>query len=348
MTGVGPLSALEYGVLAEKSGFDTLWLPDHFVDQSAPNGDRVEPWSVLTAVALKTKKIRLASGVTDTQRTHPTRTAQAVACLDEVSHGRAVLGIGAGEAMNIVPFGLPWEKPHERLARLAEAIQVVRALWSSSPENAATFSGQYYRLENAFLSQSPRQKPHPPIYVGAHGSRSGLQVAGQLGDGWYAWYNTPDTFRKRWAIIKEAAESAGRAPEQIRSNSHIGVAFPRNTREEKTALLACKGTLLLERSLLSSTGYETDIQLSHYQNLLLSNGILGINRGLAARHITEAAARIPDDLVYRVMAIGGAEEVQEKIEELATAGVKEFAVVDLLKQKKRTLRLFRRIIRSYR
>jgi alkanesulfonate monooxygenase SsuD/methylene tetrahydromethanopterin reductase-like flavin-dependent oxidoreductase (luciferase family) len=131
--------------------------------------------------------------------------------------------------MNIVPFGLQWESPRERVARLAEAIQVIRALWSSSREKTASFDGQYYRLDNAFLSQAPKQKPCPPIYVGAMASKRALQVVGKLGDGWYAWFNTPDTFKKRWSIVKEAAKSVRRRAEQIEPASHLMVAFPRNT-----------------------------------------------------------------------------------------------------------------------
>ena len=109
-TSVDPLSAVEYGVRAEKTGFHVLWMPDHFADI---NGDKLEPWTILAVVGAKTKKIKLGSSVTDTQRSHPARTAQCVACLDAMSRGRAILGIGAGEAMNIIPFGLPWDSPDE-------------------------------------------------------------------------------------------------------------------------------------------------------------------------------------------------------------------------------------------
>jgi phthiodiolone/phenolphthiodiolone dimycocerosates ketoreductase len=204
---VDPLSAFECGVLAEKAGFDTLWLPDHFVDI---NGDRLEPWTVLSAVAARTKRIRLGSAVTDTQRNHPARTAHAVTSLDVISRGRAILGIGAGEAMNIEPFGLPWESVHERVARLSESIRVIRMLWSSSREKPVSFDGRYYHLKGAYLTQPPRQRPYPPIYIGVFASKIALQVVGQLADGWLPWINTPDTFERRWSLIKEAAELAGR------------------------------------------------------------------------------------------------------------------------------------------
>ncbi|MBI2649074.1 MAG: LLM class flavin-dependent oxidoreductase, partial [Thaumarchaeota archaeon] len=97
--GVGPTEAFENGILAEKHGFDFFWVGDHFVDL---DGARLEPWTVLSAVAVRTSRIKLGSGVTDPQRTHPSRTAHSVASLDTISGGRAILGIGAGEAMNVV------------------------------------------------------------------------------------------------------------------------------------------------------------------------------------------------------------------------------------------------------
>src|SRR5208337_5541635 len=114
---------------------------------------------MLSAIAARTKKIRLGSGVTDTQRTHPTRTAHMVACLDALSKGRAILGIGAGEAMNIIPFGLSWESPDVRTKRMEEAIHVITLLWESSIDPQKTFSGTYYTLNQATLDQPPPQSP---------------------------------------------------------------------------------------------------------------------------------------------------------------------------------------------
>jgi phthiodiolone/phenolphthiodiolone dimycocerosates ketoreductase len=333
---VDPLTAIELGEFAEKSGFHTLWLPDHFVDV---DGDKVEPWTVLSALAMKTRKIRLASSVTDTQRSHPARTAHAVACLDVISHGRAVLGIGAGEAMNIIPFGLPWDSPRERVVRLTEAIQVIRLLWKSTRENPTSFTGTYYSLKNAFLSQRPHQT-YPPIYVGAFVSPRALAVVGEFGDGWHSWINTPDTFRRSWTIVENAAKSAGRDAEKIDSTTHLMVANPRNSEEKKQALLAGKATLLMEKNVLKSLGYSPELE--QYQHLMV------LKQDVA--RVMAVAEQIPDELVYRTMAIGGADEVIEKMQWFAKSGVKHLAVTDLLAPKtaKRTLTLVSRIMKKHR
>ena len=333
---VDPLTAIELGEFAEKNGFHTLWLPDHFVDV---DGDKVEPWTVLSALAMKTRKIRLASSVTDTQRSHPARTAHAVACLDVISHGRAVLGIGAGEAMNIIPFGLPWDSPRERVVRLTEAIQVIRSLWKSTRENPTSFTGSYYRLTNAFLSQRPHQT-YPPIYVGAFASPRALAVVGQFGDGWHSWINTPDTFRRSWTIIENAAKSAGRDAEKIDSTTHLMLANPRNSEEKKLALLAGKATLLMEKNVLKSLGYSPELE--QYQHLMV------LKQDVA--RVMASAAQIPDELVHKTMAIGGTDEITEKIEWFAKSGVKHLAVTDLLAPKtaKRAITLVSRIMKKHR
>lgn len=335
-TGDDPVSAIEHGILAEKIGFHRLWIPDHFVDF---NGAMLDPWTVLSALAVTTKRVMLGSSVTDTQRNHPARTAHSVASLDTISHGRAILGIGAGEAMNIVPFGLPWESPRRRVARLTEAIQIIRSLWTSSRRKTIDFSGRFYRLKGAFLSQSPKQRPYPPIYIGAIASKRTLQLVGRLGDGWQSWLNTTETFRRRWQVIKEAAELSGRSAEHIETSSHIMVAFPRNANEKNTAMLAAKRHLFTERTVLESFGYAT--RTEQYQNLLVSTKDLA--------RLSIAAKQVPDDMVYHTLAIRGFDDIRQRIDELSKAGVRHFVIADLLAPKgvNRTLRLFRKIIRDY-
>jgi phthiodiolone/phenolphthiodiolone dimycocerosates ketoreductase len=331
-----PRDAVQQGILAEKSKFDIVWIPDHFTDV---DGDRLEPWTILSAIATQTRKIRLGSAVTDTQRSHPARTAHSVASVDTISRGRAILGIGAGEAMNIVPFGLPWDTASCRISRLEEAIQVIQLLWSSSREEPANFSGKHFKLLNAFLTQSSVQKPHPPIYVGAFSSKKALQVVGRRGDGWYAWLNTPELFKERWAIICDAAKSIGRSPKLIEPTSHLMMALPRNSTERKEAVMAAKTVLLLEKSTLARFGYHSEIK--QYQNLgVLPQDIAWIRR---------TAAGVPDELVYRTMAIGE-DEIKNQISELAESGVRNFAIVDLLAPRtaKRDLKRLSRIISDYR
>ena len=152
-------------LLAEKIGFDSYWMPDHLVATGVRRWDALEAWSTLCALAVKTKRIKLASGVSDTHRCHPAVLAQRAATCDVLSNGRAILGIGIGEAMNLVPFGIAYDKP---VGRTIEAIKIIRRLWS---EDFVDFEGKYYTLKKAFLQPKPsvpisetKYRPTIPIF----------------------------------------------------------------------------------------------------------------------------------------------------------------------------------------
>ena len=177
---IPPTEAVQLGLYCEKVGFDSLWAVDHLIDNG---GMKPEPWTTMSAIGAQTRKISFATGVTDAQRSHPARTAHSVATLAEITEGRASLGIGAGEAMNLVPFGLPFDKASVRAQRLAEAIQVIRLLWSSTQSEAGfSFRERHFQLQNAWLDTPTKYSPK--IYVGALGGSYGLKVAGEFGDGW--------------------------------------------------------------------------------------------------------------------------------------------------------------------
>jgi alkanesulfonate monooxygenase SsuD/methylene tetrahydromethanopterin reductase-like flavin-dependent oxidoreductase (luciferase family) len=316
--GVDPLTALELGILADKNGLDGFWVPDHYVDL---DGERLDPWTILSAIAVRTKKLKLASAVTDTQRTHPSRAAHMIATVDTLSGGRVILGIGAGEAMNIVPYGLPWEGTADRIERLRESVQVIRLLWGSAKDRPVSFEGRFYHLKDAFLRQSPAQKPSPPVYIGAISSEKMLELVGQIGDGWYGWLNTPKSFKDKWSIIQKAARAAGRPANKIGSGTQLMVGFARNSEEKKEALLNAKLGLMVEKTLLKSMGLFPEENFSQYQTLLPLK--------VDGSKLVKLAESISDDVAYQVAAIGGVEEFQEKAEALSRAGLKQVVVSEL-------------------
>jgi len=201
---------LREAIQAERQGYDYVWIPDHLTDIPPPVVV-LDAWTVMSYVGSHTNKLRVASGVTDTQRVHPAKTANIVATLDNITNGRAILGIGAGEVMNTKPYGIPWESSKVRIKRVEEALRVIRLLWTSSYHNPVDFNGEIFHLERAHLDLPPVQKPAPPIYVGAYHSTRMLEIAGELADGWYpAFYYTVKGYRERLGVIREAAGKAGR------------------------------------------------------------------------------------------------------------------------------------------
>ncbi len=173
-----PLALLSHARLAEKAGFDSIWSSDHFHPWADKDAHSAFAWIWLASAAERTSKVSLGTTVTSPiLRYNPALVAQAFATLAVLYPNRIFLGLGTGEAMNEVPIGYNWPPFKERLARLEEAIRIIRALWTQSRVN---FKGKYYSLRKANLYTKP-EKP-PPLYVAASGRRTS-RVAGKLADG---------------------------------------------------------------------------------------------------------------------------------------------------------------------
>lgn len=307
---VPPNELIRQGIRCEKLGFDSLWAVDHLIDTG---GWKVEPWTVLSAIAVQTEKILLSTSVTDTQRMHPARTAQTVATLSEISKGRASLGIGAGEAMNLTPFGLPFDSPKQRADRLSEAIRVIRLLWGSERRKPVSFRGDYFNLDSAWLDVKTAY--NPKIIVGALGGRNGLRVAGELGDGWVPWINTPETYAKRLKQLMEfrRGNSAEFEP--------IAWAFLSMAQDEKALREAISGTkkaLLSEIHTLRYIGFRPEDNLVPYQEMIVGDD--------ADRKINDAESSIPDDVALKFLVSGSPSEITEKIEAFQKVGAEQVVI----------------------
>ncbi|RLI39724.1 hypothetical protein DRO69_13935 [Candidatus Bathyarchaeota archaeon] len=315
------LDSVKAGVMAEKAGFDSLWIPDHFIE----DGALVDPWSVMAAISIQTKHVFLCTGVTDTQRCHPAKTAQSVATIDELSRGRAGLGIGAGEAMNIVPFGIPWDKdPRDRTQRLREAIEVIRLLWKSSKENTVSYDGKFFRLEKAWLDQHPIQKPYPPVYVGALSSTRLLKLTGEIGDGWFSWLVTPETFSERRKKIRKAAERVGRKFEDIDTVATIYTAFTDDPEIRKQLMEVARIDILTSDYYgLRKLGVDISLPEQYtYQYLAVPERY--------SPAVLNAAYQIPEEIVEKYVMIGSVDDCIEFIERFVKVGARHIAICDLM------------------
>lgn len=175
----GPNELLDYSILAEQRGFDSVFISDHFQPWRHTGGHA--PFSIawMGALGARTSRIVIGTSVlTPTFRYHPSVVAQAFGTLGAMYPERIILGVGSGESLNEVPaMGLAWPEPKERTARLKEALALIRQLWS---EPRVGFAGQYYRTEKATIYDLPAVPP--PIYVAAAGPVI-AKYAGQFADG---------------------------------------------------------------------------------------------------------------------------------------------------------------------
>jgi phthiodiolone/phenolphthiodiolone dimycocerosates ketoreductase len=309
---ISPMDSLERGIKAEKLGFDSLWFSDHLMDTG---GIRIDPWTTMGAISASTKKIEMCPAVSDVQRIHPAKMAHMVATLSDLSDGRTLCGIGAGEAMNLVPFGIEFGAPKERVERLGEAIQIAKLLWSSSSKSPVSFQGKYFSLDGAWLD-IPITSGVPRVIVGALGGKMALEVAGKFGDGWVSWLNSADTFRKKLDTAKNAARSLGRSEKSIqdfRACIWVYTVLTSDTTQIRKAMNRAKRGLLAEGQTLKMMGFHRPEGLGKtYQNMLVSDE--------GAMKIPSVQDSVPDEFVEQVVAAGSASEIIERIEEFGKAG----------------------------
>ncbi len=157
----------------EASGYSTLFVPDHFVDQ------QLSPMVTLAAAAEATTTLRVGTLVLGNDYRHPAAVAKEAATIDLLSDGRVELGIGAGwMTADYDALDLVYDSPGTRIARLAEAIAVIKGCWSPG---AFSFSGEHYTIAEYDATPEPVQQPHPPVLVGG-GGRKVLSLAGREAD----------------------------------------------------------------------------------------------------------------------------------------------------------------------
>jgi alkanesulfonate monooxygenase SsuD/methylene tetrahydromethanopterin reductase-like flavin-dependent oxidoreductase (luciferase family) len=180
--GFGPNELIRQAVRAEEAGFDFVEMSDHFHPWLDAQGHSPFTWTVLGAIAARTERIGLATGVTcPTVRYHPAIIAQAAATLALVSQDRFTLGVGAGERLNEHIVGQGFPAVHDRHARLREALEIIRLLWSGGYHS---YDGRHLRLEDARVFDLPERLPL--IAVACSGPVS-ARIAAELGDGLFGW-----------------------------------------------------------------------------------------------------------------------------------------------------------------
>jgi probable F420-dependent oxidoreductase len=210
---------LDHARKAEELGFDSLWLSDHlFLDLAKYRGPPeprgiYEPLVTLAALARTVTRPRLGTLVMCEALRPASVLAKALATLDRISGGRLDVGLGAGwYPPEYEAVGLSFPPPGERLARLAEAVEVVRGLLGGGP---LTFEGRYHRAAGAVNLPPAFQEPHPPVFVGGKGDRL-IQLAVEHADGWNTcWAWTPNAYRDRLDVLERSCDKVGRDPATV-------------------------------------------------------------------------------------------------------------------------------------
>jgi alkanesulfonate monooxygenase SsuD/methylene tetrahydromethanopterin reductase-like flavin-dependent oxidoreductase (luciferase family) len=195
---------LESARRLDAAGYAGVWAWDHFVGQGDKTVPVVEGWTILAMAAAQTKRLTVGPFVLNVMNRHPAVVARMASTLQIASGGRLILGIGIGGApREHAAYGIDFPEAPERVARLEEAIAVMRALWGGGPVSRPS---AFYPLEQAHAFPVP--DPAPPIVIGGE-TRTGARLAARIGDGW----STFENFEEHLPIYLEALDEAGRRRE---------------------------------------------------------------------------------------------------------------------------------------
>ena len=217
---------ISLGIKMEELGYDALWWPDHLMGwhpdtmwnedftplaKHQPSSHvHVDPFAMMAAIGSQTSQIRVGTCVTDLLRRHPASIAQTMLTLDHMTKGRAILGLGSGEQLNIQPYGIEWDKP---VAKLAEGLEIIRLLMTAGNQTV-DFEGKHFRLQDAVMGLDPYGDSPPEIWLAAHGPRM-LSLTGQYADGWLPTKMSPEAYRDSLERIRVSAREANRNDENF-------------------------------------------------------------------------------------------------------------------------------------
>ncbi|MHA1903583.1 MAG: 5,10-methylenetetrahydromethanopterin reductase [Candidatus Thorarchaeota archaeon] len=306
--------------LAEDAGFDNVWITDHYNNRNV--------WMTLTAIALNTEKIVMGPGVTNPFHISPALTAAAAATLNELSGGRAVLGIGAGDKVTLENLGIEWKKP---VTTMVESITGMRTLLAGKK---LAMDGKVLKVANAKLANvkkipvldadgnpvmkdgKPKKKaPHLPIYAGAQGPMM-LERTARVADGILINASHPRDFDLAMKKIKEGVDKAGRKLDEIDVTAYASFSLG-STREE-----AVKGDAKIVVAFIVAGSPDAVLE-RHGLNQDDCDKVKGL---LAKGDFGELPGAVTDEMIDAFAVVGTKDQCIERIEELLKVGVTQFVV----------------------
>ena len=205
---------------AEAAGFDSVWIGDSLTARP-----RHEPLTLLAAVAARTRRVSLGTGVLLPALRNPVVLAHVVGTLDRVAGGRVILGVGIAAdtpaiRKEFAAAGVPWER---RVGRFLETLEIYRALWS---RDGVSFAGKHFTLENVTMEPKPHRPGGPPIWIGGSGPTA-LREAARF-DAWFPTGPSVDFFAETFPRVQAAARAAGRAPDAVTGAAYVTLALDPN------------------------------------------------------------------------------------------------------------------------
>jgi alkanesulfonate monooxygenase SsuD/methylene tetrahydromethanopterin reductase-like flavin-dependent oxidoreductase (luciferase family) len=313
-----PLDVIyESAKYADENGFSSVMMGDHLIAIGIKRFDALEAWSVLSALAVKTKRVKLGTCVTDPHRRPPAVLGQTVTALDIISNGRAILGIGSGEAMNLDPYGIAWDQP---VSRMYESLKIMKSLWT---QETTTYNGRFFTLQDTIFEPKSIQKPHPPIWIAANSSKT-MKITGELADGWFPLNISPDDYEQKLKLIRKHAEDNGRSVEAIEPALFMYTLVAK-TYDEAVERFELPAKMLLSffpRLLEEEFGYTLpDKKFNASKFIVTSSNV---------KQLLNQVKDIPLEAVEKFFVFGSPEDCIEGIDKFIKAGTRHFALALLV------------------
>ncbi|MBI2862802.1 MAG: LLM class flavin-dependent oxidoreductase [Chloroflexi bacterium] len=329
-------TVIKSGQRYESQGYDTIWWPDHIMGwhpqtiwvpeitemaKTQANPHVYLDASLCMAVsAVTTTKIKIATGVTEPIRYHPALLAQKFLTLDHLSKGRAVLGIGAGEGENIIPYGMEYTHIADRME---EALQIIRLLWEH--DEPVDFDGRFWKLRGAVIGYGPYEPgKYPPIIIASHGPKM-LSITARYGDGWLPFCLPSQQWAEGLATILRIAAQHSRDMSHFMAGSWAYVVIDRSHEECHRLFngpLVRFGALLAPPSLYKRLGYRHPLSDRFGEDFQPLAKL--IPSWMSREDAMDAIAKVPEEVMHEFFVHGTADEVAEQVDAYAQAGLQHF------------------------
>jgi alkanesulfonate monooxygenase len=221
---------IAYAEHAEALGFESLWAWDHVILGVEPSFPILDAVGILTAIAARTRTIKLGTGVMVLPLRNPTVAAKALGTLDVISRGRLILGVAAGwYAREFDAVGVPFKQR----GRLFERnLDILVKLWT---EDRVTLQVDEFNLREAVMRPKPIQQPRPPILIGGYVDAVLRRVAVRA-DGWLTYFYTPESYTRAWQKIEGFAREAGRDPATLTGTNQLAIYVGRSRAETEAPM----------------------------------------------------------------------------------------------------------------
>jgi alkanesulfonate monooxygenase len=217
-----------YAERAEALGFESLWAWDHVLLGVEPAFPILDSITALGAIAARTSRIKLGTGVLVLPLRNPVTVAKALGSLDVISGGRLLLGVAAGwYAREFDAVGVPFKARGRQFER---NLEILTRLWT---EERVTLKVDEFNLREAVMVPRTAQRPRPPILIGGYVDAV-LKRAGTKGDGWLTYFYTPESFERAWRKVRDFAREAGRDPSTLTATNQLAI-YVGESREQTTA-----------------------------------------------------------------------------------------------------------------